>query len=110
VVSFAFATTTSNRTANLTLLGQAIPITQTASITPPILVDPTMLDNGVFQFTFSNNNQNASVTVLSTTNLSLPLTNWTVVGTPTNTAPGLFQFTTPATTNDPQRFYRVRSP
>jgi hypothetical protein len=48
--------------------------------------------------------------VLSTTNLSLPLNNWTVAGSPTNIASGVFQFTTQPTTNDAQRFYTVRSP
>jgi hypothetical protein len=77
--------------------------------TPPNLVDVQMLGNGVFQFTFTNT-PSASFTVLSTTNLLLPLTNWMVVGTATNTGPGLFQFTSQPTTNDPQRFYTIRSP
>jgi hypothetical protein len=47
--------------------------------------------------------------VLTTTNLSLPLSNWTVVGPAANIAPGLFQFSTGTTTN-PQGYYRVRSP
>jgi hypothetical protein len=47
--------------------------------------------------------------VLTTTNLSLPLINWTVAGPATNTAPGVFQFSTD-TTNTPQGYYRVRSP
>jgi hypothetical protein len=68
-----------------------------------------MSSNGVLQFVFTNT-AGASFTVLSTTNLSLPLSNWTVVGTATNTAPGQFQFTSPPTTNDAQRFYGVRSP
>jgi DNA-binding beta-propeller fold protein YncE len=110
VVSFSFtANAGAERTAHLTLLGQTIPITQAASVTPPTLIVSQVLGNGVFQFAFSNN-QDASFTVLSSTNVSLPLTNWTVVGAATNTAPGLFQFTTPPVTNDPQRFYRVRSP
>jgi len=48
--------------------------------------------------------------VLSSTNLSLPLTYWTVVGTPTNNGSGLFLFTTEPLTNDTKRFYRVKSP
>jgi hypothetical protein len=77
--------------------------------TPPTLTGAQMLGNGVVQFAFSNTPA-ASFTVLSTTNLSLPLRNWTVVGTATNTAPGMFQFTSAPTTNDAQRFYSVRSP
>jgi hypothetical protein len=90
------------------LLGQPIAITQSA-VTPPTLIGPTLTSDGTFQFTFSNNDPGATFTVLTTTNLSLPLTDWTVVGPATNTAPGLFQFSTD-TTNYPQGFYRVRSP
>jgi hypothetical protein len=64
---------------------------------------------GAFQFTFTNI-PGASFTVLSTTNLSLPLSNWTVVGVATNTAPGVFQFTTQSMMNGSQRFYIIRSP
>jgi sugar lactone lactonase YvrE len=110
VVSFCFAANTGpSRTAHITLLGQTVPVTQGVILTPPTLTGWTMLGNGVFQFAFSNN-QGASFTVLSTTNLSLPLTNWSVIGAPTNISPGLFQFTSQPTTNDPQRFYRISSP
>ena len=110
VVSFSFtANTGPARTANITLLGQSIPITQGVIGTPPTLSGAKMLSNGVLQFAFTNT-PGASFTVLSTTNLSLPFTNWTVVGPATNTAPGQFQFTSPPMTNDPQRFYGVRSP
>ena len=82
-----------------------IPVT----VTPPILIGPIWLSNGLFQFAFSNNDLGASFTVLTSTNLSLPLSNWTVAGPATNTASGLFQFST-GTTNTPQGYYRVRSP
>jgi len=84
-------------------------LTNRCMATSPILTSATMLDNGAFQFYFSNT-QAASFTVLTTTNLSVPLSNWTVLGAPSNIAPNLFQFTSEPTTNDPQRYYRVRSP
>jgi hypothetical protein len=68
-----------------------------------------MLGNGMFQLSFSNNTAGATFTVLSTTDPSLSLTNWTVVGPATNTAPGLFQFTDTEATNA-QRFYIIRLP
>jgi hypothetical protein len=61
------------------------------------------------RFSFTNNPA-ATFTVLSATNLSLPLTNWTPVGTPTNVGSGVFQFTSQPTTNDALRFYTIRSP
>jgi DNA-binding beta-propeller fold protein YncE len=112
VVSFAFTANSSptNRTANITVLGMAIPVTQSATpITPPSLTGVAMLNNGVFQFGFSNT-PGASFTVWTATNLSTPLTNWMMLGPPVYSVPGKYQFTDPAATNDVQRFYRVSSP
>jgi DNA-binding beta-propeller fold protein YncE len=113
VVSFSFPANTSgsNRSANITLLGQSIAVTQAAPIigTPPALTAARMLGGGVLQFAFTNT-PGASFTVLCSANLSLPLTNWTVAGTATNTTPGQFQFTSQPATNAPQLFYTVRSP
>jgi hypothetical protein len=47
---------------------------------------------------------------LTTTNLLLPLSNWSVIGSVPEISPGVFQFTDLQATNGPQRFYRVRSP
>ena len=77
--------------------------------TAPILTGATRLTNGSFQFTFTSS-AGASFTTLATTNLSLPLSNWTVLGNVPETSPGQFQFNDPQATNSPQRFYRVRSP
>jgi DNA-binding beta-propeller fold protein YncE len=109
VVDFDFAGTSTNRTANITMLGQIIPVSQSAIGTPPTLIRVQMLAEGVLQFDLTNN-PSASFTVLSATNLSLPLSNWAVVGTATNIGSGVFQFTSPPTINDPQRYYGVRSP
>ena len=78
--------------------------TQQLIVTPPTLIRAKTLGDGVFQFPFSND-QGAAFTVLSTTNLSLPLTNWTVFGAPFNSAPGLFQFTTQPLTNESATFF-----
>jgi DNA-binding beta-propeller fold protein YncE len=110
VVSFAFTANTSatSRTSHITLLGQALAVIQ-APVTPPVLTGLTILNSGAFQFSFSNN-QGASFTILTTTNLSLPLTNWTVLGALSNNGSGQYQFTDLTATNSSQRFYRVRSP
>jgi hypothetical protein len=60
--------------------------------------------------TVTTNTSENTVTVLTTTNLLLPLTNWTVLGTLTDSPPGQFQFSDPQAANRPMRFYRVRSP
>lgn len=111
VVSFSFdANTGPARTAHITLMGQTIPVMQNgAGATPMTLTGAQMLGTGVLQFAFTNV-PGASFSVLFTTNLSLPLSNWTVAGTALNTGSDVFQFTSQPTTNDMQRYYRVRSP
>jgi hypothetical protein len=83
----------------------------TVTPAPPaiILTHAAMLASGVFQFAFTNTPA-LSFSVLGTTNLSVPFSNWTVLGVATETSAGQFQFANPQTTNSLQRFYRVRSP
>jgi hypothetical protein len=77
--------------------------------TPPVLTGARMLANGILQFAFTNT-PNATFTVLSSTNLALPLSEWTVVANMLPNTNGVFQFTSQPTTNDAQRFYVVQSP
>ena len=64
---------------------------------------------GAFQLSFTNL-IGLPFSVLGSTNLALPLTNWTVLGAPVENPPGRYQFTDLQATNNPTRFYRVRSP
>jgi hypothetical protein len=64
---------------------------------------------GVFQLAFTNA-PGATFTAIASTNLLLPLANWTVLGEVAEIAPGQFQFVDPQATNYGQRFYRVHSP
>jgi hypothetical protein len=73
-----------------------------------ILTSAGVLPGGAFQFGFTNT-PGVSFTVLATTNLALPLSNWTVLGGVTEVSPGNFQFTDPQAASYPQRFYLVRS-
>jgi hypothetical protein len=66
-----------------------------------------MNSNGPVQLEFTNV-IGASFIVLGSTDIFLPLTNWTKLGMATEISPGQFQFTDPDTTNFAQRFYRVR--
>jgi hypothetical protein len=65
------------------------------------------LGNGGFQLNFTNT-PGTTYTILATTNLSLSVSNWTNLGTTTETSAGQFQFTDPPATGQPLRFYRVR--
>jgi len=86
---------------------------QTASAdNPPVLENITRSGGGgtgAFQFTFTNAPE-ADFTVLTSTNLALPLANWTVLGEVMQPAPGQYQFTDPQAATNAVRFYRVASP
>lgn len=92
-------------------------IRSTPNTTPPppatpTLINPTMSGNGSFQLAFTNA-PGYTFTVLGTTNLSLTITNWTVLGQVTDAPPGSgsYHFTDPgAGTNHVRRFYRVKWP
>ena len=77
---------------------------------PPRLTGVQNSGSGLFQFEFTDNTDGATFTVLTTTNLALPLSNWTVLGVPIEISPGQFQFSDAQATNNTQRFYRVSSP
>jgi hypothetical protein len=64
---------------------------------------------GGLSFSFTNIST-ADFTVLVTTNLGLRLNQWTVLGPPTQNAPGQYQFTDSAARNSRALFYEVVSP
>src|ERR1022692_4099399 len=84
---------------------------QPPAANPPVLGNITVPAGGGngLQFTFTNAPA-ADFTVLTATNVSLALTNWTVLGEVPQVAPGQYQFTDPQAATNRVRFYRVRSP
>ncbi|MFM2081910.1 MAG: hypothetical protein RL380_601, partial [Verrucomicrobiota bacterium] len=56
------------------------------------------------------NEPGKSFTVLGSSDLAQPVTEWVEVGVATEIAPGEYQFTVEAAADAPPRFYRVRSP
>ena len=81
---------------------------ETIVATPPQLGGINISSHQTFAFSFTNA-PHAIFTVLSSTNLALPVVEWTVVGQPVESSPGVFQFTGLSQTNS-QQFYQVRSP
>jgi hypothetical protein len=73
-----------------------------------MLTSAKKLANGSFQFAFTNV-PGALLAVLATTNLDLPLSNWTALSGLSEISPGQFLFTDSAATNNLRRFYRLRS-
>jgi hypothetical protein len=84
---------------------------QSPAANPPVLENSTVPAGGGngLQFTFTSGSV-ADFTVLTATNLSLALTNWTVLGQVQQVAPGQYQFTDTQAATNMARFYRVRSP
>jgi len=82
----------------------------TVTVVPPpiVLTGASTIAGGGFYFTFTNV-PGGSFSVLSTTNVMQPATNWTVIGSATEVSPGQYEFTDLSATNR-QQFYRVRSP
>ncbi len=73
------------------------------------LLNPQRSTNGAFQFTFTNA-PGAMLGILASTNLALPVTNWTPLSGVTEISPGEFEFTDPQATNSVQRFYQIFAP
>jgi hypothetical protein len=108
VLSFTFSANTGlPRTATITLLRQPITVSQDG-INPIQFTATTISTNGTFQFSFTNVT-GATFTVLSSTDVSLPLNQWTPVGSSVEGPPGQYQFTGASTTNS-QVFYIISSP
>ena len=80
-----------------------------AQASPVYLRNPTVPGNRSFQFSFTKY-AGAGFTVLSATDLALPLSDWTEAGSTTEISPGQYQFADPGATNYPQRFCPVVSP
>jgi acetyl esterase/lipase len=78
-------------------------------VTPPQLGNVGVTPGGMFQFSFTNA-PGLGFTVMSATNLSLPLGNWSVAGVMSEAAPGQYEFSQVLSTNGPFTFFRVRQP
>jgi hypothetical protein len=96
------------RSANLTVLGRNIPVYQSVFAFAPTLSGVTLLANGAVQFMFTNS-ANAPFTVVTSTNIAQPVTNWVPLGAPVEVSPGIYQFID-SQPGGLTRFYRVRSP
>jgi len=103
--AYPFNAGPTNRTGNITVLGQSISITQAA---PPYISTVAKTGSTTFELSFTNLDMSSTYSVLATTNLTSPLSNWTVLGTASNVG-GVLQFIDPHPTNS-ARFYMIRSP
>ncbi len=91
-----------------TTTGQDMTFT-TTPVAPPQLRAALTSPGGNMRFTLSAA-PGASFTLLSTTNLSLSMSNWTAIGTMAETSPGLYEFVEAQPPTEQQRYYGLRSP
>ncbi len=74
-----------------------------------VIMSVTTLPDGSFQIVYTNTPSGTN-TVWASPDMTVPVTNWTVLGSGVEVLPGQFQFTDPEATNFLQRFYRISSP
>ena len=118
IVSYAVTATAVARTAHIELLGRSIAVTQDPAFVPaanPVAVTgtTTVVDPGTAAMALKMSVRcdlpNATLGVLSSTDLSLPAAEWEVLAVaPVITGAGCFEFTVPVNAADPRRFYRIR--
>jgi hypothetical protein len=70
---------------------------------------PVVLANGSVKFSFTNS-PGYTFTVLGSTNVAFALTNWTILGSITDSPAGFYQFTDTTAPANLRRFYVVRWP
>jgi FtsP/CotA-like multicopper oxidase with cupredoxin domain/streptogramin lyase len=116
IVNFGVEANRGNlRAGTLSVLGQAITIKQAGfseaggTTNAPTIINASMPANGVFQFSFTNGTPGVSYTVLFSTNVATPLSNWSVLGSVAQVGENLWRFTDTRATND-TGFYAIRSP
>jgi len=76
--------------------------------TGQLVLNPARRPDGIIEVNFTAA-AGGRFNVLATTNLALNTSTWTVLGTATEISAGQFRFADTQTTNNPRRFYRVRS-
>ena len=107
--SFTPATPAANLTWDLSTLSTDGTLrVQAGSSRPQIAA--TGLSNGSFVFSGAGGSPNGTYHVLSSTNIALPLVNWTPVLTNTFDASGNFSVTTVVDPNTKQRFFLLQVP
>ena len=77
----------------------------------PRLINPIQYSSGVFEFYYTNRSVLVpNYEVLASTNLALPVVDWTRLGSAIPLGNGLYRFTDIGAIGQPQRFYQLVSP
>jgi hypothetical protein len=85
-----------------------VPTAPIASLPAPAIQGTSILPDGSFNFSFTGS-AGETYSILTTTNLALPLPDWTAIHTGAfGFNPVMFDYI--MTTNEPRRFFRVSVP
>ena len=103
------------RLPGVRVLGAVAELLADASVPVVIVSSPSFgriiaVGDGSFILSGTGGGSNGAYYVLTTTNLTLPLTNWTYIATNQFDNLGGFIFTNVAQTNAPQQFYILQQP
>lgn len=77
--------------------------------TPAYLANPAILPSGKLEFSFAVT-PGPRFQIPATTSVSIASSNWMLLGAPTETSPGQFQFIDSQAADRPSRFFRMRTP
>ena len=105
--SYPIGYTTTNAFGGVATASRTVIVT--APPPPPALTSSLWLADGSFRFSFTNVTP-INFTVIASTNVALPTSSWTVLGSALMISPGTYQFTDIQATNFARRFYQVKSP
>ena len=87
----------------------AATVTQAISGVAPPILGGLSLSGGALELTFTST-PSLTFTVIGTTNLTLPLNQWQILGYPTESPAGNYQFTDPSPATNTALFYTVIQP
>jgi hypothetical protein len=88
----------------------SVTVTPLAVVTSPPIFTGIQISGGNLIVTGTNGTAGTYYSVLTTTNLALPLTNWIVMATNQFGSGGAVNFTNPLNPNAPATFFRLRAP
>lgn len=103
----AVAVTTAQPTVTLPTLRFSAPVAAAAQ--QPQLAVARNSANGNFQISFTAT-PGTGYSVLTSTDMALPMSSWTLLGVPTESPAGTYVYTDTDAVNHPRRFYVVRKP
>ena len=96
-------------TASLSVSGTSVNLVVTGGVSTPPVINSLVISGGNLIFSGTNGAHGGTYYVLSSSNVALPLSQWSSIATDTFSGTGTFSVTNPVGT-DPSRFFIIKSP